>query len=150
MKKKPSTTNATRVASKDCVVFAPVGFLCVTRRHKTPCKFNWQTIDGCLDGLVEVEANPEFVEAIAFSWRPTVQVELFDLEFGVQKKGYNKCKRTLYPLASSFFSGIARALDRRSYRGGGVDVGPRRRCIAKLQEVQDYSPQLSGGKHGKE
>jgi hypothetical protein len=146
MKKKLSTT----VASKDYVVFAPVGFLCVTRKHKTPCKFNWQTIDGQLDGLVEVEANPEFVEAIAFSWRPTVQVELFDLEFGVQTKGYNKCKRTLYLLASSFFSGVARALNRRSYRGGDVDVGPQRRCIAKLEELHDYSPQLSGGNYGKE
>lgn len=118
MKTKPSTTKATPAASKDSVVFARAGFFCVTPTRKARCRFTWRTIDGIIHGLVELDAEPEFVEPVAFSLRPTVQVELFDLTFRVRKSGYIKTTKTLLLLASSFFSGLASALARREHRGG--------------------------------
>jgi hypothetical protein len=125
--KKPSTANATPAASKDFVVFARAGFLYVTPTRKARCRFVWQTIDGMLNGFVELKAKPEVVERIAFSARPTVEVELFDLEFRVRPAAYNKVTRTLYLLASSFFRGTASALDRRGHAGRAALARQRRR-----------------------
>ena len=147
--KKPIPNHTTPAASKDSVVFAPAGFLSVTPTHKTPCKFIWQTIEGDLNGLIELQASPESLEPVAFSPQPTAQVELFDLKFRVRKKAYNKSRRTLLLLASSFFSGIARALARRGY--AGVPARRRRRRTAKPQgvvptnQLGDRSPHLIRG-----
>jgi hypothetical protein len=116
--------------SKDSIAFARAGFFILTPRRKARCRFVWQTIDGMGNGLVELKARPELVQAVAFSLRPTVQVELFDLTFRVRKSGYNKATKTLLLLASSFFSGIASALTRRGYRG--VDLLSHRKTEARL------------------
>jgi hypothetical protein len=125
--KKPSTENATPAASKDFVVFARAGFVYLTPTRKARCRFVWQTIDGMLNGFVELKAKPEVVQHFAFSARPTVEVELFDLEFRVRSAAYNKVTRTLYLLACSFFAGIARALDSRQHAGRGALARLRRR-----------------------
>lgn len=148
--KKPiSPSHTTPAASKDSVVFAPAGFLSVTPTHKTPCKFIWQTIDGGLNGIIELQASPELLEPVAFSRRPTVQVELFDLKFRVRKRAYNKSRRTRLLLASSFFSEIARALARRGYAGSPPQRRRRRtakpRGVVPTNQLSDRSPHLIRG-----
>jgi len=114
-KSKKRSASATPAISKDYVVFAPEGILRVAPTKTVPCKFIWDTNDGLLNGIVELWADPEFIEPIAFSARPTVTVELYDLKFRVRAVGFDKSRRTLSLLGSSFFGGIARALVRRSF-----------------------------------
>ena len=112
MIKSRSPLSAGRTAPANEVVFISSGFLVATSTQRFSCEFRCETIDGCCDGLVEVTADPELVEPIAFS-RTKVQLELHDLTFWCQIAGYNKVQRRLLLLASSFFAGMAAALRRR-------------------------------------
>ena len=124
--KKSSARHIAPAPPADVVVFAPEGFMSVTSSSKTRCTAIWKTIDGDVNGLVELAAAPEFLEPVAFSLRATVEVEFFDLKFRVRISGYDKVRRMLFLLASSFFHGLARALERR-------ECWPRR--IPKPQNV---------------
>ena len=106
--KSGSAISAGRTAG---FVFIANGFL-VASTQRFSCQFRYETIDGCCNGWVEVTADPELVEPIAFS-RTKVQLELHDLTFWCQIAGYNKVQRRLLLLASSFFAGMAAALRRR-------------------------------------
>jgi len=100
--KKSSARHIAPAPPADFVVFAPEGFTSVTSSSKTRCTAIWKTIDGDVNGLVELTAAPEFLEPVAFSWRATVEVEFFDLKFRVRISGYDKVRRTLFLLGSSF------------------------------------------------
>jgi hypothetical protein len=111
--KQSSARHIAPAPPADFVVFAPEGFMSVTSGSKTPCTLIWKTIEGDVNGLIELTAAPEFLEPVAFSLRPTVEIEIFELKFRVRKSGYDKVRRTLFLLASSFFHSLARALERR-------------------------------------
>jgi hypothetical protein len=90
------------IASGGRPVFAAPGAI-ATAAGKCACRFTQDAIDGCLDGLIEVTADPALLEPIALSVA-VVRVELFDLRFRSAIAGYNKKLRTLHLRASSFFA----------------------------------------------
>jgi hypothetical protein len=135
--KSNKSSQTTPATSK--VVFAVGRFLFVTPSHTTRCRFVWNTIDGMLNGLVELKTKPEFVEYITFSSQPRVEVEVFDLKFRVPTAGYNKTTRTLHLLASGFFRGIAKALDRRGYAGVDTNAGSASQTPATIAPPKPHN-----------
>lgn len=110
--KSGSAISAGRTAPAAGFVFIASGFLVAPSTQRFSCQFRYETIDGCCNGFVEVTADPELVEPIAFS-RTKVQLELHDLTFWCRIAGYNKVERRLLLPAWSFFAGMAAALRRR-------------------------------------
>jgi hypothetical protein len=111
MKTKPGISAIAYCSSGGRPVFAAPGAI-VTAAGKVACRFTQEAIDGCLNGLVEVTADPALLEPIALSG-VGVRVELFDLRFRSTIASYTKKLRILHLRSSSFFRGMADALIRR-------------------------------------
>jgi hypothetical protein len=83
----------------------------VTPAGEVDCRFRAKAIGGSFGGLVEVAADHELLEQIAFS-RAVVQVQLWGLRFRCTVAGFRKDLRVLHVRAGSFFRGLAEALER--------------------------------------